>query len=244
MPTTSSGSVTVAAQQMADDRQRAAVGPVQIVEHDEQRSTSRHGGEKRVDRVEEIEPGDRGVTRRPAALADPSSGTRRWISVASAGGIAARTSGCERVNDRTMVDHGKYAADVSWSHQPYAIVASSTVEASSATSRVLPMPGSPDTNANRRRPAATLAHASCIISSSRSRPTHDDRAASTRRRGSHAGATSLVVRGVRGGGVDARCAAGGCRVGHVVVEDLEFELLEFGGRVDTEFVAQVDSQSW
>ena len=35
--------------------------------------------------------------------------------------------------DRTMVDHGKYAAAVSWSHQPYEIGAPSTVEASSAT---------------------------------------------------------------------------------------------------------------
>ena len=141
-----------------------------------------------------------------------------------------------------MVDHGKYAAAVSWSHQPYAIVASSAVEASSATRRVLPIPGSPDTNTNRRRPAATLAHASCSTSSSRSRPTHDDRAASTRRRGSHAGATSSSCRVFAA----EESMRGVPRVGAVWGTSWSriwsSSCWSSRRRVDTEFVAQIDSQ--
>ena len=151
---------TVAAQQMADDRQRSGVRPVQVVEHDEHRLASRHRCEKRVDRIEEVHPCDRRVTCdrqiSRTQLRDQTMDFRRqcWCDrVGEHVGVGA-------AKDRTTLDHGKYAAAVSWSHQPYAIVESSAVEANSATSRVLPIPGSPDTSAKRRRPAVTLAHAS------------------------------------------------------------------------------------
>ncbi len=45
--------------------------------------------------------------------------------------------------------------------------------ASSASSRLLPMPGSPDTNVTRPRPAAASARWSSSVANSRSRPKHD-----------------------------------------------------------------------
>ena len=174
--------------EIREQQRRALVGPVQVVEHDDQRIALRRAAQERGDAVEEPQPGLLGVAPRRLGI----RAGRRWLDGTSGAMSAASTvtSACARVdaeqrskNRRTTCIHGQYAGSPSCSGQrPHSTPASGRdVQArNSSSSRVFPMPGSPTIATSWPVPAVALSRAPASSPISTSRPMNVRRAPSLR----------------------------------------------------------------
>ena len=149
------------------DLQRRLVGPLQVVEEDDGVALGRDRGERRAQRLEQRRRG-----RRPPP-GSPSSGSSS-ASSARSGPTSASASGSARSRLRRAATSGPYGAVPPSVDAPRRTSASDAL-ATSAASRVLPTPASPQSSTRvpcpcRARRASSSSRARSACRPTRSRP--------------------------------------------------------------------------